>query len=122
MEHWKKLAMKKVDFGVKTKYTTFKCPELVYNLFQYCNSVDAHNESRMSPFALEETWKTHQWPCTVLSFLLAITERSDSLIVNHIYKYPLTVLSTRLRTFKKTTIVSCEAAYIQLVCNGCSQC
>ena len=60
-----------------TKETAIKYPESVYNHFQYCDAVDAHNSSRMFPVALEETWKTQRWPCRVLSFLLAIIE------VNH---------------------------------------
>ena len=42
-----------------------KYPELVYNHYQYRDSIDAHNSSRMFPIAMEETWKTTRWPCRV---------------------------------------------------------
>ena len=40
------------------EWKEFKYPEVVLNHFQFCNAVDASNSSRMSPIAIEETWKT----------------------------------------------------------------
>ena len=66
----------------------FKYPELVYNHFQYQDSVDAHNGSRMFPIALEETWKTARWPCRVFSFLLAVIEVNCLLVQTKLYNQP----------------------------------
>ena len=38
--------------------TNSKYPELVHNHFQYQDSVDAHNGSRMCTIAFKEIWKT----------------------------------------------------------------
>ena len=47
--------------GVKRRNTTVYF-EVVYNHFQVRDVVDANNFMRMFPLALEETWKTLQWP------------------------------------------------------------
>ena len=138
---------------------TIKYPELVYNHYQYRDSIDAHNSSRMFPIAMEETWKTTRWPCRVFCFLLAVTEVNCRLVLTNLYnqpecsqqefrkqlsrellqnKYQLQYRSQRTRksrrinqpdhcllslpknrTFRKTSIVYCKTAYIQLVCSGC---
>ena len=69
-----------------SKEKTVKCPELVYNHFQYRDAVDAHNSSRMYPIALEETWNTTRWPCRV--FFLAVTDVNCWLALTKIYNQP----------------------------------
>lgn len=54
--------------------TTIRYPEVIYNHFQYRDSVDNHNAARMFPISIEETWKTTRWPLRVLQFFLSITE------------------------------------------------
>ena len=49
-------------------------PEVIFNHYQFCDSVDANNKDRMYPIALEEVWKTFHWPCHVFQFLLGVTE------------------------------------------------
>jgi len=61
------------DGGGK-RQKTFSYPEVIFNHYQYRNSVDANNRDRMYPIALEEVWKTFRWPCRVFQFLLAVTE------------------------------------------------
>jgi len=55
-----------------TKYIDY--PEPIANHFNYRDAVDSNNRDRMSPIALEETWKTTRWPCRVFQFLLAVSE------------------------------------------------
>ena len=64
---------------------TFKYPEVVYNHYQYRDSVDNHNASRMYPIALEEQWKTTRWPLRVFQFFFAVTEQNIRLAYTKIY-------------------------------------
>ena len=65
-----------------------KYPELVYNHYQYRDSIDAHNSSRMFPIVMEETWKTTRWPCRVFCILLAVTEVNCRLVLTNLYNQP----------------------------------
>jgi len=64
---------------------TFKYPEVVYNHYQYRDSVDNHNASCMYPIALEKQWKTTRWPLRVFQFFFAVTEQNIWLAYTKIY-------------------------------------
>jgi len=66
--------LREYENGGQKRQKTFAYPEVIYNHFQYRDSVDANNKDRMYPIALEEVWKTQRWPCRVFQFLLGVTE------------------------------------------------
>ena len=73
----------------KTKYCEkFEYPESVCNHYQYRDSVDAHNSSRMFPIAIEETWKTTRCAYRVLCFLLAAMEVDCRLVLTNLHSQP----------------------------------
>lgn len=73
-----------VEAGQK-RQKTIRYPEVIYNHFQYRDSVDANNSGRMHPIAIEETWKTTRWPNRVFQFLLATTEVNTNYALEKIY-------------------------------------
>ena len=81
---------KKITYHEKgsKRQKKFQYLEVVFKHFNYRDSVDAHNSSRMEQISLEETWKATRWPVRVFTFLLAITEVNYGLAMENIYYHP----------------------------------
>ena len=58
----------------------------------------------MFPIALEETWKTHYWPCHVFQFLLAVTEVNIQWAITRIFGRPAMSQQAFQQAFAKELI------------------
>ena len=53
---------------------SFKYAEPFANHYLFRHCIDDHNNLRHQTPSLEETWKTHRWPCRVFAFLLVVSK------------------------------------------------